>query len=121
MFSIAKVDKKGSPKVNIRLTRGDTARFRVSLYSVVDEERTKIELHKGDYVKFTLRKEIDAPILLQKIFNGDNLIHIAPDDTSSMDFGKYVYDVEVTMSNGDVYTVIPPSVFDVEEEVGYDG
>ena len=44
---------------------------------------------------------------------------IEPEDTSGLDFGNYVYDVELTLADGTVNTIIPPSTFKVMGEVTY--
>lgn len=46
-------------------------------------------------------------------------INILPEDTESLRFGKYVYDVQLTF-NGAVKTIIKPSTFTIGEEVTYD-
>ena len=43
-------------------------------------------------------------------------LNFPPADTHELDFGKYVYDVELTTGT-DVYTVIEPSCFEVMKEV----
>ena len=47
-------------------------------------------------------------------------IKISPDDTKNLDYGQYFYDVQVTMANGDVATVIPPTAFNILEEVNFE-
>ena len=32
-------------------------------------------------------------------------------------FGKYVSDIQITMADGDVYTIVPPATFDLLKEV----
>ena len=52
------------------------------------------------------------------MLNGE--IRISPDDTKNLEYGQYVYDVQVTMANGDVATVIPPTTFNILEEVNFE-
>ena len=52
--------------------------------------------------------------------NGTVLIKIDPSDTSGLDFGQYVYDVQATFGSGEVKTIIKPAKFFVGGEVTYD-
>lgn len=100
----------------ITLTRGDSARLSVSIINNVTREEYIIG--ENDVLKLTLKKSIkDSTYVLQKEIRGVSMFYIKPDDTSSLDFGKYKYDVEITTSTGDVYTVIGPSEFEILPEV----
>ena len=101
-------------KNQISMTRGDTAILHVDL---AYPDGTPYDLQEGDVVRFTVRKNPGA---------GDKLIEktgleiiIDPADTAKMPFGKYAYDIEVTRENGIVDTVIPPTLFELCEEVTY--
>lgn len=100
----------------IALTRGDTARF----YTTIEDDVTGEDyiVKSGDTIRFTIKKTYnDSVPLVQKVIEGSNLVHIQPNDTKSLPFGKYVYDVEITTESGDVYTFIGPNVFEVTKEV----
>lgn len=103
----------------IRLTRGDTARFCLSVrYSNDCEE---YEIAQDDIVQMTVRKTPNSDeILLHKRIVGTNIFHIEPSDTESLPFGRYVYDVQIENGDGDIYTVIEPSVFELMKEVTRD-
>jgi hypothetical protein len=45
------------------------------------------------------------------------MIHFEPKDTAGLEFGDYVYDVELCTAEGDVYTVIAKTGFKIREEV----
>lgn len=100
---------------SIELTRGDTARFSVDIN---DDEGQVYTMRSDDELVFTVKDDIDdiEPVI-QKIVTGDNTIHIKPEDTSELDFGSYIYDVELRMENGDVYTIIEKNTFKLREEV----
>ncbi len=83
----------------IHLTRGDTARF--SIGPVVKIKKTVMQ----------------ADPCVQLIVHGGEVLHIKPEDTKAMAFGKYVYDIQLTTADGDVYTIIPPTTFDLLKEV----
>lgn len=102
----------------ISLTRGDSARLNVSIIN--DVTKTEYTISENDVLKLTLKKSIkDSVPALQKEIRGSSMFYIRPDDTSRLDFGKYKYDVEITTSTGDVYTVIGPSEFEILQEVTY--
>lgn len=103
---------------NIRLTRGDTAKFVVS----VKNETTKqpYDVLSSDTLTMTIKDSIrDGEACVQKTITGSNSFHILPSDTSDMNFGKYIYDIQLTTSDGDVYTVVEPATFELMEEVTY--
>ena len=99
----------------IRLTRGDTARLIVPIENEVTHQ--SYDMLSTDILKFTIKKTVkDYVPLVQKVVTGSNVFHILPADTHELDFGKYVYDVELTTGT-DVYTVIEPSCVEVMKEV----
>ena len=100
----------------IKLTRGDTARLTVPIVNLANNGEYTME--SGDILYFTVKKTAkDTEFLFQKSVTGSNSIHIRPEDTADLSFGKYKYDVQLTTATGDVYTVIEPSTFEVMEEI----
>lgn len=100
----------------ISLTRGDTARLTVSVTDDVSGE--PYELQNGDTLTLSVKKSIkDVDPVLSKTIENTDTFHIEPKDTAGLSFGKYMYDVQLTMSDGDVYTIIPPSTFEILTEV----
>lgn len=102
----------------IRLTRGDTARITVSIMN--DLSGAAYEFCEADTLILTVKRSVrETEALIQKSISGGNVFHLAPKDTSGLTFGKYRYDVELRTAAGDVYTVIPPTIFEVMAEVTY--
>lgn len=100
----------------IKLTRGDTARITVPITNKTTGEEYHIAA--GETLKMTVKKAItDTSPIFQKVIIGMNTFHIEPKDTASLEFGKYIYDVELTTADGDVYTVIEPATFKILKEV----
>lgn len=100
----------------IKLTRGDTARLTVPIINLANNGEYTME--SGDILYFTVKKTAkDSDFLFQKSVTGSNSIHIRPEDTANLSFGKYKYDVQLTTATGDVYTVIEPSTFEIMEEI----
>lgn len=102
----------------IQLTRGDTARLSVSIKN--DLTGSDYEMASDDILRLTIKKTVnDATSAVQKVVTGSNQFYIEPKDTEELSFGKYLYDVELTTANGDVYTVIVPTTFEILKEVTY--
>lgn len=100
----------------IKLTRGDTAKLTVPIEN--DLDNTSYVMDEQDVLTFTIKKSVkDNDNLVQKVVTGSNNFHIKPEDTDSLPFGKYVYDVQLTTAGGDIYTVIEPTTFEILSEV----
>ena len=98
----------------IYLTRGDSAEFNIN---IIGADGNSYELQEGDLVELTVKEDVySSEVLIHKI--GTNVV-IEPSDTSEMGYGTYVYDVQVTLSDGTVDTIIPPSEFRVLSEVTF--
>ena len=101
----------------IKIIRGDTARFKIE---ILNQNEEPYELQEGDKLVFTVKKNVSTRcIALQKQIMGETFT-ITHDDTKNMVYGQYVYDVQLTQANGDVTTVIPPSKFKIMPEVNFD-
>lgn len=100
----------------IRLTRGDTARISIDIDNLSSE--SSYELSENDVIELTIKASVkDITPLVHKKITGTNQFHIEPSDTKELAFKKYVYDVQLTTSDGDVYTIIEPSTFEIMKEV----
>lgn len=101
---------------DIQLTRGDTARFTVS---ITNDEKQPYTIQEDDVMTFAVKSEYtDTTPAIQKKVTGGNLFHIEPNDTKGLDFGKYKYDVQLTTADGDNYTVVADKIFTIMNEVG---
>ena len=100
---------------NISLTRGDTLYVQLRI-TKDEEEYTPVA---GDTFRFALKKKVtDAEPLILKNIPADTLIlKIEPEDTKTLPFGSYRYDIEYTSVDGDVDTFIGPATFSITEEV----
>lgn len=98
----------------IRLTRGDTAYIEVPMNVL----NGVYEMDPTDTLTFSVKKNSrNTDYIFQKTLVGENVFHIEPADTASLSFGKYMYDIQLTTNIGDVFTVVPPSTFEVLAEV----
>lgn len=105
----------------IRLTRGDTARFVVDIAMLdIDGNATGDSYipTSEDTLTFTVKRSANLEeYLLQKTIKGATSFLIEPEDTKDLRFGSYVYDVELKLANGEVYTVVEESTFELKREV----
>ncbi len=100
---------------DILLTRGDTARITLK----VSRDGKPYDF-SADTVRFSVKKDTASPDFIIRKTAVDGIIHIAPADTAALEYGNYVYDVELTTAGGDVCTVVPPSRFTVGPEVTWE-
>jgi hypothetical protein len=108
---------------NLSMTRGDSESITVKM---VDGDGASIVFATGDTVYLTVRSDTaSSTVALQKVIStfevdGSAIIPIDHSDTQSMEFKKYVYDIQWTKQDGTVMTIVKPSVFEITKEVTYD-
>lgn len=49
--------------------------------------------------------------------NNCYIIELSPEDTASLDFGRYRYDVGLQTNDGDYYMIIPASHFNITSAI----
>lgn len=107
----------------LTMTRGDSESITVKMKN---PDGTVHPFVEGDVIELTVRKKPLSGVAFHKIVaefdeDGSAIIPIVPTDTSSLEFGKYIYDIQWTNSNGDVKTIVKPvkNNFIITEEVTY--
>lgn len=102
----------------VTLVRGDTFMYPFEirtpngeLYIPVEED--KIEFH----LKHDIENINEQPIYVQDISYNDLTIVIPSEITKTLDYDTYDYDVQITLSNGIVRTIITDEI-DIIGEVG---
>ena len=101
----------------VRLTRGDNADINVL---ITDLNGDTYSLQEGDKLLFTIKRNCKtAEIIIQKDISADQVISLEHNDTKDLDYGSYVFDVQCTLADGQVYTVIEPHPFIIEKEVTF--
>ena len=78
----------------------------------------------GDMIEFSVRKNIKKDRLIHKVVTefdeeGKAFIEIEPEDTSSLDFGSYMYDIQLTRASGRVKHIISASPLILRGETTY--
>lgn len=101
----------------VALTRGDSADLTVV---IKDLAGNTYELQTGDVLTFTMKRNCETTtVLITKNCSSDSMIHLTPSDTNGLPYGIYTFDVQLTLANGKVYTVIPPHDFEITKEVTF--
>lgn len=100
----------------IVLTRGDTLKATVTM---LRPDGTEYTPEAGDSIRFAMKKSFsDETVLVEKSIPNDTLLlKLDPEDTKNLEFGSYVYDVQLTYANGDVDTFIDRASIELTEEV----
>lgn len=98
----------------IYLTRSDDAEIIIKLY---DDKGTERQIFDDDKIIMTVKKTVSSPIGFTKTAEKNGIINIVPGDTVGLEFGDYIYDIQLTTFGGKTYTVIPPSIFEIGPEV----
>ena len=107
----------------IKLTRGDTMVAHINV--IVNGELYEPQV--GDHVSFHLKHnkvksdrtgyKDDEPLILKEIPIDTMILRLDPEDTKGLPFDTYVYEVEITFSDGFVSTFIKKSKFILDQEV----
>lgn len=101
---------------SIYLTRGDTGTLHLE---ITDDDGKVYTPSEGDELTFTLKKDpTETTSLLQKTIT-NNLLEIKPEETESLDYGRYCYDIQLKKSDGTVETIIPLHIFKATKEVTF--
>lgn len=103
-------------KNTIFLTRGDT--FKAHL-TINNPDGTEYTPQEGDTIRFALKENIEDQecLILRDIPIDTMLLILNPEDTKGLEFGSYVYDIQLTKANGDVDTFITASKLKLTSEV----
>lgn len=94
---------------NITMTRGDTAKFNINVTSL-DSENPYV-ITENDVVVFTVRENPkrstdDDNYLIQKEAPL-GVLTLNPEDTADLSYiTTYYYDIQITLENGEVHTII---------------
>lgn len=100
---------------DLKITRGDNALLAVDLKNADGSEYI---LQDGDILYLTVNVGArQGKPLLQLKADASGVFRFIPESTKQLNFGKYLYDIQLTTANKEIYTVIPVSKFEVLEEI----
>lgn len=108
---------------NITLTRGDSAYITiVPTKKNEDGSTSPYVLQEGDKIRCQVRHEANDGELLFEAFieevrPQEYVWYIRPSDTNGAEVKTYFYDVQIELSNGDIFTFIKSSPFTLSDEV----
>lgn len=109
-----------SVKINgtsITMTRGDTLKTTITIYDSEGNIYTPVE---EDKIRFALKRSYkdETPLILKEIPFDTLELKLDPEDTKSLKQpSSYVYDIQITMSDGTVDTFIDKAELKLTEEV----
>ena len=100
----------------ISITRGDTLETTVAIKTGTGEDYVPLD---GDQVRFALKRHYSdkTPLIIKTIPCDTFVLRLEAEETKRLKVGDYVYDIELTTSDGYVDTFIDRAVFEVTEEV----
>lgn len=100
----------------ITLTRGDSFAADIDIFQPNGHPYIPIE---GDSIRFAMKKTVkdEEPLILKDIPIDTLKLTLDPEDTKDLDFGNYIYDIQLTKSTGEVDTFITKSTLILTEEV----
>ena len=100
----------------IYLTRGDSAYIELRLQ---DESGSDYRPEAGDKIYFRIKKSIfgDAVLLVKEIDTETLALELLPEDTISLEFMTYRYEVELVTLQGKCFTVIANAEFQIGPEL----
>ena len=103
-------------KNTIYLTRGDTFRAILTITYPDGEIYTPSE---NDKIRFAMKENVEDEecLILRDIPVDTMMLVIYPEDTKELEFGNYVYDIQLTKENGDIDTFITASKLKLTAEV----
>lgn len=100
----------------ITLTRGDSFAADISIYQPNGDPYIPSE---GDSVRFAMKRNVkeEKVLILKDIPIETMRLVLDPEDTKNLEFGNYIYDIQLTKSTGEVDTFITKSTLVLTEEV----
>lgn len=100
----------------IYLTRGDTFK---AVITITYPDGSVYTPKEGDSIRFAMKADVDDEecLILRDIPIDTMLLVINPLDTKELEFGSYVYDIQLTKANGDIDTFITASKLKLTAEV----
>lgn len=103
----------------IYLTRGDTFEALVEAILPDSEGAEPYVPVEGDSVRFAMKAdyEDEKPLVVKDIPIDTMRLVLTPEDTKSLPFGRYVYDIQITYADGKVDTFITKGRLRLTEEV----
>lgn len=97
----------------IEMTRGDSLSVEIGIFNSDGTPYVPVE---GDTLRFAMKSSKMTPgnkqfadltpLLTKTISTTDRILSLVPSDTASRPFGTYIYDIQLTHSDGTVDTFI---------------
>lgn len=110
------IDVNADINNDMSMVRGDTF---MAVITIRDEYGKGYTPKTGDSLVFTMKQNLDdtTPALVKNIPLDTLKLVIIPEDTQELAVGTYTYNVKLTLTTGEVYSVIASSFFRLIKEV----
>lgn len=102
-------------KSTIIMTRGDTLQANII---ITDDEGTEYVPTEGDQIRFAVKKNYndELPLIIKEIPYDTLLLRVESSETKTLEQpGDYVYDIQITLTDGTVNTFISGKLKLIEE------
>ena len=98
------------------MTKGDTLK---ATLTITASDGTIYVPEADDVIRFAMKHDYDdtSVIVTKTIPHDTMLLHLEPSDTHTLEVDDYVYDIQITHTNGDVDTFIDRARITLTEEV----
>lgn len=99
----------------ITMTRGDTLRAKIDITDADNQPYIPVE---GDHIRFAAKKSYkdEKPCIVKEIPIDTCVLKLDPEDTKSLEQPfDYVYDIQITLTDGTVDTFIKGTLSITEE------
>ena len=93
----------------IYTVKGDTANFAMNIAPYQKQE--------GDKLTFTVKKRYGAPAVMIIEADENGQFHIPHSAYDNIAPGYYLYDIQLTTEQGEVYTVVGPANMTIDIEI----
>lgn len=99
----------------INMSRGDTISLDVN---IVDADGNDYELKEDEELYFSVKaKSTDKNYAIPPKKLDGKTLHLASEDTYDLDFGNYLYDIQLRKADGRCNTIIKPTQLVIEEVI----
>ena len=102
---------------DVYITRGDSGYIS---FDLVDKYGNSLNLTNGEVVRYSVKEEPNGAYLfsgIADIEDGCAIWHILPENTKNAISDLYYWDAQIELANGDIFTFIPVSKFNILPEI----
>lgn len=102
---------------DVYITRGDSGYIS---FDLVDKDGNSLALSDGEVIRCSVKEEPDGAFLFSGVADieeGCAIWSILPENTKNAAKDLYYWDAQIELANGDIFTFIPVSKFNILPEI----